>query len=194
MDCQDCSNWKCEVLTYNELVNRWENSIGGTITPGNLRRYIKVAEKQGVELENVKIGYKYCSKGVITRFYLMRNEKDHKEMQQIAECSLFSGANNGMEATSQLLRICAVEAHGISVASGITFAPGLYENNMYTRVPLYGSVRPTVERGGAEECSVCGNRAKRSLSVRLEKSFCCNKHYLEWWAKRYREEYGRLNK
>ncbi len=72
------------MLTYEELVDRWENSIGGRITPGHLKRYEKKAEGLGVELESVRIGYKYCSKGVITRFYLMRNEKDHKAMKQMA--------------------------------------------------------------------------------------------------------------
>ena len=50
MDCQDCGNWKCEDLTYNELLVRWEESIGGEITPGFMQRYERAAERQGVAL------------------------------------------------------------------------------------------------------------------------------------------------
>jgi hypothetical protein len=42
--------------------------------------------------------------------------------------------------------------------------------------------------GGGAVCSTCGQEVKKAISIRIEKSFCCNRHYLEWWAKRYLEE------
>ena len=190
MGCENCANWKCEELTYHELIERWRNSIGGELTPGHLRKYGKEAKKQGVELENVKIGFKYCSKGIFTRFYLRKSEKDNKAMKQMTDCSLFSEDNGGLEVTSEITRICTVDSHGLSRVKGVNFVPGLYEDK-YMRVPLYGSTRPTIEQGGSE-CSVCGKASQRAIRIRIERSFCCNKHYLEWWARRYREEYKRL--
>jgi hypothetical protein len=190
--CENCSYWKCEELRYEELLAKWEGSIGGTITPGHLRRYEKEAGRQGVDLEDLRIGYKYCAKGILSRFYLMRNEKDHKAMKRMSGCSLFSQDNGGMEVTPEIMRICTVDSHGPSEAKGVKFTPGLYEDHAYRRVPLYGSVRPSIERGSAG-CSVCGKETSRAIVLRIEKSFCCNKHYLEWWSKRYREEYKRLS-
>jgi hypothetical protein len=189
MVCENCANWKCGELTYYELIERWRDSIGGEITPGHLKRYEKEAKRQGVEREDVRIGYKYCSKGMFTRFYLRRSEKDNKAMKRMTDCSLFSEDNGGLEVTSEITRICTVDSHGLSRVKGVNFTPGLYEDK-YMRVPLYGSTRPTVEREG--ECSTCGKVASRTIVLRLEKSFCCNRHYLEWWAKRYREEYEML--
>jgi hypothetical protein len=190
MVCENCANWKCGELTYYELIDRWRDSIGGELTPGYLNRYEKKAKRQGVELEDVTIGYKYCSKGILTRIYLRRSEKDNKAMKRMANCPLFSEDNEGLEVTQSILRICTVDSHGPSEVKGVNFTPGLYEDK-YMRVPLYGSTRPTIERGD-HECSVCGKEADRAIVVRLDKSFCCNRHYLEWWAKRYREEYKRL--
>ena len=90
MVCENCTNWKCEELTYHELIERWRDSIGGGLTPGHLKRYEKEARKQGVELEDVRIGYKFCAKGMFTRFYLRRSEKDNKAMKRMTDCSLFS--------------------------------------------------------------------------------------------------------
>jgi hypothetical protein len=194
MDCGDCNNWKCEELAFNELLVRWEESIGEEITPGFIQRYERVAEIQCVALEDVRIGFKYCSEGILTRFYLRKGDSDNKPVKAVENCSKFSKADKGMEfiSGSPIWSICTKETHGLSEVSGITFVPGLYEDNTYMRIPLYGSVRPKIVRGDAE-CSVCGKRAKRSLSIRVEKSFCCNKHYLQWWGKRYREEYHNLN-
>ncbi len=97
-----------------------------------------------------------------------------------------------MEYKSKLLQICATQTHGTSEVMGIRFTQGLYENHTYTRVPLHGSVRPTVVTGDSR-CSTCGKESRRSIRVLIEKTFCSNEHYLEWWAKRYRDECIRLN-
>ena len=189
MVCEKCANWKCGELTYVELIDKWTESIGGEITPGHLKRYKKEADRKRIEIDEVTIRYKYCSKGILSRFYLMRGEKDNKAMKRMAGCSQFSEDNGGPEVTQSILRICTVDSHGPSQVKGVKFIPGLYENQ-YMRMPLYGATKPTIEREG--ECSACGKVASRTIVLRLEKTFCCNKHYLEWWAKRYREEYKRL--
>jgi hypothetical protein len=190
MVCENCANWKCGKLTYYELLDKWNDAIGGVITPGHLRRYEKEAKKKGIEFEEVEIGFKYCSKGILTRFYLMRGDNDHKAMKRMNGCPRFSEHKEGLEVTPSIISICTVDSHGHSQVKGVNFTPGLYEGQ-YMRVPLYGSTRPTIERIDSE-CSVCGKETNRALVLKIEKSFCCNRHYLEWWAKRYREEYKRL--
>jgi hypothetical protein len=190
--CQKCSNWKCEVLTYDEVTQCWEDSIGGMVTPGIIQRYKKEAARLGSEVREVRIGFKYCAAGILTRFYVMKGASDCKPVRKGEGCPKFSDGNLQVEYKSKLQQICATETHGPSEVKGIRFTQGLYENNTYTRVPMYGSVRPTVETGDAV-CSTCGKESKRSIKIRIEKTFCSNEHYLDWWAKRYGDECRRLN-
>lgn len=67
-----------------------------------------------------------------------------------------------------MLQICATEPHGPYKVKGIRFSEGLYENNTYTRVPMYGLVRPVIETGEA----VCSTLARNSVGP-IEKAFCC---------------------
>lgn len=46
--CGKCSHWKCEKLSYEELLQKWHKTIGGTVTPGHLKRYKRVALEKGV--------------------------------------------------------------------------------------------------------------------------------------------------
>jgi hypothetical protein len=192
--CEKCSNWKCEELTYDEVVECWEKSIGGIVTPGILWRYKREAAKQGKKLSQIRIGFKYCAVGILTRFYVRRGESDCMPVRKGEGCPKYSHGNLKMKQASSLWQICATESHGQSEVNGIHFTPGLYENDTYMRIPMCGSVKPVLETGGSE-CSACGKKSRRSIRVRVEKkSFCCNRHYLEWWAKRYRQEYGWLNR
>lgn len=187
--CHDCVNWKCNTFSYDELLATWNEVIGTPITPGHLRRYHKAAASSGLPLEEVRIGYKYCAAGKLSRFYLMKGAHDTRPPRAVLSCSQFTADPAGSFAA--IWRICSEETHGPSEYRGIRFVPGLFEHKTYTRIPLYGSVRPRVERS-AERCNTCGGQAKRVLVVELRKVFCCNEHYLAWWAKRYREEYQRL--
>jgi hypothetical protein len=162
------------------------------VTPGILPRYKKEAARLGIDLSEVRIGYKYCAAGIITRFYVMKGTSDSKPVRSGEGCPRFSEGNLQVEHKSKLLQICTTETHGPSEVKGIRFTPGLYENDTYTRVPMYGSVRPTVETGEAL-CSTCGKESRRTIRIKIEKTFCSNEHYLEWWAKRYRDECRRLN-
>lgn len=194
MDCQHCTNWKCEELTYQELSTKWLETIGGAISPGILKRYKKLASVIDESLDSVRIGYKYCSEGQLTRFYVKRSQHDFKAGKLVNNCPKYSSEhNNGLylNESSPIWRHCISESHGLTEFGGITFAPGLYEGR-YMRVPLYGPYRPIVANG-YHECSVCGKLIHRAITVRLEVTFCSNKHYLEWWGQRYREEYQQLN-
>ena len=139
MDCHECANWKYEALTYAELVNQWESFIGGTLTPGFLKKYKKEAERQSIPFEEVRIRYKYCSQGILTRFYLMRHENDYKAKKRVEKCKSFSGSGKDMELnrTSLIWRVCTVETHGPSEVKNIKFVPGLNENHTYMRIPMY---------------------------------------------------------
>ena len=125
----------------------------------------------------------------------MRNEGDCKPNHNLKECPSYSSGNNGLEVKkfSPLWQLCINDSHGVSEVGGVNFAPGLYEDKNYMRIPYYEEFKPVIVKGQAE-CSVCAEETGRSIVIRLEKSFCCNKHYLEWWARRHREEYRRLNK
>ena len=192
MVCEKCSNWKCEELSFEEVNCLWRQLIDGEITPGISKRYRREAAKQGLEISEIRIGFKYCTEGVLTRFYIRRGVGDYKPMLKMLECQKFSENSIKMERSSSMWHICAVESHGPSEVNGICFTPGLFENDTYMRIPLYGSVKPMIERGESV-CSVCGKDTNKSIKIVIEKSFCCNKHYLEWWAKRYREEVSRFN-
>ncbi|WP_136796030.1 hypothetical protein [Desulfosediminicola ganghwensis] len=190
MSCDECCNWKCEELTYHELLDAWNASISTPITPGYLRRYIKEGEIKGESIETIKIGYKYCSTGMLKRFYLREHKGDMKAALPMAKCPSFNRERNP-SSPNNFRHILATETHGISEYKGVKFTTGLYENNTYMRIPLYGTVKPKIQQKNAE-CSICGQRSRRSISVKVEKSFCCNQHYLEWWAKRFREELENL--
>ena len=190
LDCGKCSNWKCEELTLEEFKNLWFESIGGEVTPGISKRYEKEATRQGQDVSEVRIGFKYCSAGILTRFYIRRGPEDRKPMKKGIECPKFKEREYS-EPTSRMWALCATESHGLSAVNGILFTPGLYENNTYMRIPFYDAVRPIVERREAV-CSTCGQEVKKAITIRIEKSFCCNRHYLEWWAKRYLEECQKL--
>jgi hypothetical protein len=78
---------------------------------------------------------------------------------------------------------CSIECHGPSEVRDIRFTHGLFEDNTYMRIH---SVMPTVEKGESV-CCVCAKESNSSSRIEKEKSFCCNRHYLEWWARRYLE-------
>ena len=97
MICESCSNWKCEKLSYKELLQKWHVAIGGHITPGYLKKYRKEAERQNIPFEDVRIGYKYCSAGILNRFYLMKRDGDYTPSKKIESCPSFSSENGGLE-------------------------------------------------------------------------------------------------
>ena len=194
MVCESCSNWKCEDLTYEQVVEAWGVVAGDKITPGVLKRYEKKAEAEEVSLETVKIGYKYCSKGVLTRLYLRKSDTDCKPVKDVKDCRHFSSHQSSIEVnqTDTIWSICVSDYQGLTKVKGISFVSGLYEEGCYMRIPLYGSTKPQVVKQ-LSTCSTCGKETNKAIHLKVDKTFCCNKHYVEWWAQRYREEFRKLN-
>lgn len=181
MVCEECCHWKCGKITYAELVERWDRSIGGIITPGHERRFLKESIAKKVPFEEAVLGYKYCSKGILTRFYVQKNEKDTKAMISRSKCSAFQSTEEGsvtIKIPSPLWTTCTVESHGPSKVKGIPFTTGLYERGIYFRVPMCGPVRPVVKN--------------KKLTVTL--SFDSNEEYLKWWGKLYPRSFEKLNR
>ncbi len=180
MQCQKCSNWKCESMSYAELEENWELAIGGIVTPGHRRRFKKETVNRGLAFEDVRLSYKYCSKGILTRFYIMKSDKDTKGTVPIKNCREYrigSEADVSVEVPSPLWTACTIESHGPSRVKGISFTPGLYERGIYFRVPMCGEIKPKV--------------SKQKMTVTL--SFDSNEEYLRWWGRLYPEEFRKLN-
>jgi hypothetical protein len=120
MICDRCSHWKCEEVGYEELVHLWESTIGGTITPGHLRRYQRQAGLMKVPLDSVRVGYKFCSAGILERFYLKRHKGDRKHVKDLKRCSKFSPyASPDFSMTRDIHIICSKETHGQSEEKGV---------------------------------------------------------------------------
>ena len=69
---------------------------------------------------------------------------------------------------------------------------GLYEG--YVRIPWLGDIAPSVVGDNDDDadlsCCVCGFRSKSGITLKAKsesKSFCTNRHYLEWWNQQVEE-------
>ena len=78
MLCTSCVHWTVELFSYSALEERWTKLIGNVITPGYKDKFIKESEKQSLDFDNTYLSFKYCSKGCLDRFYIMRNPRDDK--------------------------------------------------------------------------------------------------------------------
>jgi len=180
MGCQECRSWKCQSLSYAELVEEWGLAIGGDATPGHKKRFTKEAGNRGIPFDNIRLRYKYCSKGILTRFYIGKSDEDTKDVVPMRNCREFNSEDEGsidIDMPSPLWTACTIESHGPSKHRGIPFTTGLYEKGIYFRVPMCGSVRPMIRN--------------KKLTVTL--SFDSNEKYLRWWGKLYPQSFQRLN-
>jgi hypothetical protein len=69
---------------------------------------------------------------------------------------------------------------------------GLYEG--YVRIPWLGDAAPMVIGDNNDDadlcCSLCGFQSKSGITLVVngeDKSFCTNRHYLEWWNQQVEE-------
>lgn len=76
--------------------------------------------------------------------------------------------------------------------NGPITSSGLYEG--YVRIPWLGDTAPSVIGDNDDDadlcCSVCGFRSKSGITLKVKdesKSFCTNRHYLEWWNQQVKE-------
>jgi|MTBAKSStandDraft_1061840.scaffolds.fasta_scaffold50583_3 hypothetical protein len=193
--CETCSAWTVGELTYEELCRKWHLLVGGAITAGYARRYRREGERLGRPWEEVVLPFKYCAKGMLTRFYIVKGPDDTKPRKMVRNCPEYS--INGVNIVefpvpSPLWTICQQEPHKITKVKGQLFLPGLCENYTYFRIPAHGRVEPEIIDNGT--CDICGRDFARGLVVREITYFCCNKHYLQWWRKEHPEEYRRFNR
>jgi len=167
-------------MTYTELEENWKISIGGRVTPGHRKRYKKKSRGKGIPLDEVQLNYKFCQRGILTRFYLMRSPEDMKSLVSGKNCSEFQQGSDCdviVQIPSPLWSTCTKEFHGPSKVKGIPFTTGIYEKGIYFRVPLCGKTRPRVSKGQME----------------ITLSFDSNEEYLRWWGKLYPDQLKKLN-
>lgn len=195
MLCASCVHWTVELLSCTTLEERWIDLIETSITPGYREKYVRESEKQGIAFSQTNLYFKYCNKGQLTRFYVMRDPEDVRPRKAITECNHYSASIEALEGVpipGPFWNICSTESHGTSDIKGQRFHPGLYEGSTYFRIPAHKGVRPEV--GVAGKCMICENEFKKGIQVTETSSFCCNKHYLEWWKARNPDAFLRLNR
>jgi hypothetical protein len=195
MLCKECVYWTAEVFTYDGLHAKWDSLLGTAITPGYEEKFLKESKRLSLEFSETQLSFKYCAKGCIDRFYIMRTPLDMKPKKVIHSCSYFSTSDEpttDFPIPGPLWSYCATEAHGPTVYRGQTFVPGLYEHTQYFSLPTHNRTLPEI--GVAGQCSICGSDFERGIVVREITFFCCNKHYLQWWKGHHPKTFEKLNK
>ena len=195
MQCADCSCWIISEFSYRELQEKWNKLIGGPITPGYRKRFEKEGKRLGIPVDEVNLAFKYCLKGKLNRFYIVKHPNDTRPSKKVVDCSGFTTATIGVTEfpiPSPLWSKCMKESHGPTRVQGQIFYPGLREQNGYSRIPAHGTIRPMLIHQGT--CDICGSEFSQGLLVREVTHFCCNKHYLQWWKDRNPEMYEKLNR
>jgi len=195
MLCASCVHWTVELFSYSALEERWNSLIGNAITPGYKDKFIKESKKMLVNFDQTTLSFKYCGKGCLDRFYIMRNPQDDRPRKRVTTCSSYStsvAAKEGFPVPGPLWNFCTTESHGVSRAKGQTFYPGLYENTIYFRLPAHREIQPELNASG--KCLICDSLFHHGIRIEEVSHFCCNKHYLEWWRARNPEMFEKLNK
>jgi len=194
MQCADCSCWTISGFSYIELHEKWNELIGATITPGYKKRFEKEGKRLGIPTDEVTLSFKYCLKGKLNRFYIVKHSRDTRPSKKVTDCPGFTTATIGVAEfpiPSPLWAICMEETHGPTKVKGQVFYPGLREH-CYSRVPAHGTIKPLLIDDGT--CDICGSEFLRGLMVKEVTQFCCNKHYLQWWKDRHPKLYEKLNR
>jgi len=182
-------------FTYSELRRKWETLVGGRITAGYARRFQREGERLELPWEEIALTFKYCAKGMLTRFYIVKGLADTKPKKIVRNCPEFSAAGSNIvefPVPSPLWTICQQEPHARKKVKGQLFLPGLCENYTYFRIPAHGRIEPEIVNDGI--CDICGREFSRGLVVREITCFCCNKHYLQWWRREHPDEYSKFNR
>ena len=194
MLCDECSCWTVSELTYKKLHKKLNELIGSGITPGYKKRYEKEAKELDLPVDEVVLAFKYCVKGKLSRFYIVKHARDTKACKKVTNCSGFTTATIGVEdfpIPSPLWATCMQEAHGVTRVNGLIFYPGLREH-CYSRIPAHGSTKPLLTNNG--RCDICGDEFSRGVLIKEITHFCCNKHYLQWWKDRHPKLYEKMNR
>lgn len=90
MSCVNCLNLKVGCFTYNELKNKWDDIYFPTsITEGYRNRFLKESLKQEKTMEMTRLKFVYCTKGMLTRFYIIRGTSIIKAKAGIQDCQFY---------------------------------------------------------------------------------------------------------
>lgn len=195
MLCSKCVHWTVELFTYESLQNKWDSIISKNITVGYKEKFKKESERLQTDFQSTELYYKYCARGLLDRFYIMRNPRDPAPRKEVNSCPGFStdmGSHTIVQVPGPFWRICCTESHGVSKIKDQLFFPGLYENGSYFRIPAHGNIRPELINHGC--CKVCGEVFNRGLRITEKTDLCCNPHYLQWWAGRHPDVFSELIK
>ena len=195
MLCLQCVHWTVESFTYATLKEKWEKLLSTPITPGYRQKFEKESLRLAIDFAETELPFKYCGKGCVDRFYVVRNHNDIKPKRKITNCSSFSvteSAASEIPVPGPLWQICTTESHGPTVVRGQQFYPGLYENTLYFRIPAHKAIRPEI--GNPGQCTVCGSEFEHGIMVHEVSTFCCNRHYLQWWKERNPKLFEKLNR
>ncbi len=194
MLCTSCVHWTVELFSYSELEERWGSLIVNEITPGYKDMFIKESEKRSIDFSAARLSFKYCSKGCLSRFYIMRNPRDFRPKKMVSTCSSYSSVAAGKEGIpvpGTFWSLCTTEFHGTSKINGQVFYPGLYENSTYFRIPAHRNIRPELQASGT--CVICDSIFEQGIRIMEVSHFCCNTHYLQWWKSRNPQMFNKLN-
>ncbi len=195
MGCGECSCWKISDFSYPELCKKWSELVGGLITPGYRKRFEKEGARLGVPVDEVVLSFKYCLKGKLSRFYIVKYPGDTKPAKKVTDCPGFTTSSIGVleiDIPSPLWSMCMKECHGSSMEKGQLFYPGLLEQQCYSRIPAHGTVKPQLILEGL--CDICGKEFSNGIMIKEVTRFCCNRHYLQWWKDHNPKTYEKLNR
>ncbi len=106
MQCDECSCWVVSEFSYKELHEKWDELVGATITPGYKKCYEKEARNLDVSVGEVTLSFKYCLKGKLSRFYIVKHSRDTRACKKVTDCPGFTTATIGV---SEFPARCAIK-------------------------------------------------------------------------------------
>lgn len=91
MSCENCLNLKVKIFTYEELKAKWDEVyLPASITEGYEKRILRESLKQKTPFETTRLKFIYCSKGMLTRFYIIRGHSIIKTKPGMQGCQFYS--------------------------------------------------------------------------------------------------------
>ena len=90
MSCANCLNLKIQNFTYQELVAKWDEIYHPeAITGGYETRMRREAVSRGIPFDWIKVRHIYCSKGILSRFYIIRTWGLVKAKPAVVNCKYY---------------------------------------------------------------------------------------------------------
>lgn len=88
--CARCLNLKIRNLSYPELTEKWNELYSPTkITEGYATRMCRESIKMGIPLDELRMRFVYCAKGILNRFYIIRSSKQIKVKVKANRCESY---------------------------------------------------------------------------------------------------------